>query len=105
MEALEDSLAEENEDPGVQDGVEGVESEGEQVPHLAAVGGDGLGEATNLRTQSRGKEGKDSPFHPASNPSSPGLQQPQTVWMDSERQTDMKIDEERKRKQPASRSD
>lgn len=50
LELLEDSLAEKDEDPGVQDGVEGVEAEGKEVPHLAAaVRGDGLGEAADLR--------------------------------------------------------
>lgn len=51
LEALEDGLAEKDEDPGVQDGVEGVETEGQQVPHLTAVWSDGLGEAADLRTQ------------------------------------------------------
>lgn len=49
LEALEDGLAEEDEDPGVQDGVEGIETEGQEVPHLTAVWGDGLGEAADLR--------------------------------------------------------
>lgn len=49
LEPLEDGLAEKNEDPGVQDGIEGVEAESEEVPHLTAVWGDGLGEAPDLR--------------------------------------------------------
>lgn len=49
LEALEDSLSEENEDPGVQDGVEGIEAESVEVPHFSAVRGDGLSEASDLR--------------------------------------------------------
>lgn len=49
LEALEDSLSEKDEDPGVQDGVEGVKAEGVEVPHLSAVWGDGLSESSDLR--------------------------------------------------------
>lgn len=49
LEALEDSLSEKDEDPGVQDGVEGIEAEGIEVPHLSAVWSDGLSEASDLR--------------------------------------------------------
>lgn len=49
LEALEDGLSEKDEDPGVQDGVEGIEAEGEEIPHLSAVRGDGLSEASDLR--------------------------------------------------------
>lgn len=51
LEPLEDGLAEKNEDPGVQDGIEGVEAESEEVPHLTAVWGDGLGEAPDCERQ------------------------------------------------------
>lgn len=51
LEALEDSLSEKDEDPGVQDGVEGVEAEGEEVPHLSAVWDDGLSEASDHERQ------------------------------------------------------
>lgn len=51
LEALEDSLSEKDEDPGVQDGVEGIEAEGEEVPHLSAVWGDSLSEASDHERQ------------------------------------------------------
>lgn len=67
LEALEDGLAEKDEDPGVQDRVEGVETEGQEVPHLTAVRSDGLGEAADLRTQRGHQEVPMSP-HPTPQP-------------------------------------
>jgi len=49
LQPLEDGLAEEDKDPGIQNGVEGIETEGQEVSHLTAVRGDGLGEAADLR--------------------------------------------------------
>jgi hypothetical protein len=69
LEALEDSLSEKDEDPGVQDGVEGVEAEGEEVPHLSAVWGDGLSEASDLRGRTGDRcimGGPPPSFHPTS---------------------------------------
>lgn len=51
LEALEDSLSEKDEDPGVQDGVEGIKAEGVEVPHLSAVWGDGLSESSDRERQ------------------------------------------------------
>lgn len=48
-EVLEDRLAADDEDPGIHDGVEGVEAEGCQVLLVATERVDGVDEASNLR--------------------------------------------------------
>lgn len=48
-EVLEDRLAADDEDPGIRDGVEGVEAEGCQALIVAAERADGVDEASNLR--------------------------------------------------------
>lgn len=49
VEVLEDRLAADDEDPGIHDGVEGVEAEGCQVLLIAAERADGVDEASDLR--------------------------------------------------------
>lgn len=48
-EVLQDRLAADDEDPGIHDGVEGVEAEGCQVLLVAAERPHGVDEASNLR--------------------------------------------------------
>lgn len=55
-EVLEDRLAADDEDPGIHDGVDGVEAEGRQVLRVAAERADGVDEAGDLRTEEHGGE-------------------------------------------------